>query len=277
MLDSVTASRDRATDARVHRSMTVPLFCVLSLSWRASPPMRAQPTIRARPLLRFGEPPQACESSEQAGSFSLTDSSEQAGSFSLTTLATPAALHDYFNLAVTTTVVVLVMLAHTVHPRWNRPLAIVMCAYLVLDSAWLAIQPEIFGGGSAGGGALTIMGHHLAALVVALHAATWPIHTPFVCHMAVVELNTLVLTAKRTVTIGGTLVTSTLHAIFVASWVVTRLIWFPFLCVKLSLIGGYPSLARRLVCTVSLLALTVLQFVWTWNFCVPPEKQVALR
>ena len=113
--------------------------------------MRAQPTIRARPLLRFGEPPQACESSEQAGSFSLTDSSEQAGSFSLTTLATPAALHDYFNLAVTTTVVVLVMLAHTVHPRWNRPLAIVMCAYLVLDSAWLAIQPEIFGGGSAGG------------------------------------------------------------------------------------------------------------------------------
>ena len=132
-------------------------------------------------------------------------------------------------------------------------------------------------GGRAGGGALTIIGHHTAALLVALHAASWPIHTPFTCHMAVVELNTLVLMLERTVTIGGTLVTSTLHAVFMASWVVTRLIWFPFLAVRLSLMGGYPSLARRLVCIVSLLALTLLQFVWTWNSCVPPEKQVALR
>ena len=78
------------------------------------------------------------------------------------------------------------------------------------------------------------------------------------------------------VTIGGALVTGLLHKLFVASWVVTRLVWFPFLALRLSFMGGYPTVARRLVCVVSLLALTLLQMVWTWNFCVPPEKRVAL-
>jgi hypothetical protein len=50
----------------------------------------------------------------------------------------------------------------------------------------------------------------------------------------------------------------------------------PFLAVYLSFIDGYPSLARRVICSAMLSGLTVLQVVWTWNFCVPPEKQFPL-
>merc|ERR1712127_631434 len=102
-----------------------------------------------------------------------------------------------------------------------------MCAYLVLDSSWLALQPEI-AGGTAGGGAVTLLVHHLAAGIIALHAATWSLHTPYVCWMSVVEINTLILMLERRLP-GGAMVTALMHKLFVGSWVITRLLWFPIL------------------------------------------------
>jgi len=245
--------------------MAAALFCVFSPSrieaLQSPARLRALPPLRAM-LLQPQHP--------RASLLAMADE----GSFNLNTPAIPAAEpHDYFNLLATSAMAALVVMSRA-NPRWNRPLALLMCVYLVLDAVWLVVQPDI-SGGSAGGGALTLLGHHVLALLIALHAATWGPHTPFTSHMAVVEMNTLILMLERTVTFGGALVTATLHKLFVASWVATRLIWFPFLAVRLSLMGGYPSLARRLVCASCVFLLSVLQFVWTWNFLMP-EKQIAL-
>ena len=193
-----------------------------------------------------------------------------------TVLAVPTAarLHDYFNIVATSAVATLTIAAHAVAPSYNLPLAILMCAYLVLDSIWLALRPEI-AGGTAGGGALTLLAHHAAALFIAAHAAMWAPHTGYTSYMAVVEINTLILMLERTVA-RGALVTAVLHKLFVGSWVITRLVWFPILAVHLIGLGNYPSMIVQLVCACCLVALTVLQLVWTWNFCVPPERQIAL-
>jgi len=185
----------------------------------------------------------------------------------------PAEAHDNFNIVATSAVATLTAMSHMAQ-TWNRPLALTMCAYLVLDSIWLTLQPEV-AGGTAGGGAITLLGHHLAALIIAVHAATWSLHTPYTCWMSVVEVNTFILMLERRLP-GGALVTALMHKLFVGSWVVTRLVWFPMLALRLGAMADYPSLGRRLLCSGCLALLTGLQLVWTWNFCVPPEKQIGL-
>lgn len=167
----------------------------------------------------------------------------------------------------------LTVAAH-VRTAWNLPLAILMVCYLVMDSIWIALHPNVIGGVDGGGGN-TLLVHHAAALLIAVHAATCVLHTPYTCWMSVVEANTLLLMLKKNWT-GGPLVQTLLDWLFVASWVVTRLIWFPIIAVYFSIMHGYPSLIRRLVCSCMLAGLTVLQVLWTWNFCVPPARQIPL-
>jgi len=186
---------------------------------------------------------------------------------------TPAKAHDLFNIVGTSALTALTVASHVVHSSWNLPLAIVLSIYLVLDSIWLALQPEV-AGGTEGGGAVTLLGHHVAALAIALHAATWALHTQYTCWMTVVEINTLVLMIERQLADG--VLKAVANKIFIASWVATRLLWFPILSVRFSIMAGYPSLARRLVCAACLAFLTVLQGLWTWNFLVPAERQITL-
>lgn len=181
--------------------------------------------------------------------------------------------HDQFNLVATSTLTAMTCVAYNSEP-WNWPLALIMCLYLVVDSIWLVLRPEI-AGGQEGGGANTLLSHHGFALLVAMHALTWAPHTHYTCWMTVVEVNTLILMLERRLPVGAPSA-PLVHKTFVGSWVVTRLLWFPFLAAKLSMMDSYPSAAVHLTCAGSLLALTALQLVWTWNFCVPPERQIPL-
>lgn len=225
--------------------------------------LRSLPACRGAPMARL-QPPRLRSTAAYANALAAGGGGNE---------MTMEKAHDYFNIVATSAVATLTTMCHFVTPLWNTPLVRVMCAYLVIDSVWLILRPEI-AGGTEGGGALTLLGHHAAALLISLHAATWPLHLHYTAHMAVVEMNTLILMLERTVP-GGPLVTGTLHKLFVASWVLTRLMWFPFLALRLSIMGGYPSVGRQLVCAGCLLLLTTLQFVWTWNFLVP-ERQVPL-
>lgn len=194
----------------------------------------------------------------------------------------PVKAHDLFNLLATTALTGLTCASHFSDPSWNEPLAALMCLYLAADSIWLVAQPEIAGSGGEGasstsssGGALTLLSHHVFALVVSVHALTWAAHTHYTCEMTVVEVNTLVLMLERQLPEGAPM-TSFVHTLFVGSWVLLRLVWFPYLAAQLAFLGDYPSDAIHLACAASLLALTVHQLLWTWNFCVPEEKWVPL-
>jgi len=194
----------------------------------------------------------------------------------------PVKAHDLFNLAATTALTGLTCASHFSDPSWNEPLAALMCGYLAADSIWLVAQPEIAGSGGEGassttssGGALTLLSHHAFALVVAAHALTWVAHTHHTCEMTVVEVNTLILMLERQLPEGSP-IASFVHMLFVGSWVVLRLLWFPYLAAQLAFLSDYPSDGIHLACAASLLALTVHQLLWTWNFCVPEEKWVPL-
>ena len=54
-------------------------------------------------------------------------------------------------------------------------------------------------------------------------------------------------------------------------------VWLPPLLVWLCLpCQVYPSLFRRLFCAACASWLVALQFLWTWNFVVEPNKRVNL-
>ena len=181
--------------------------------------------------------------------------------------------HDLFNLVATSAVTTLTFAAFASEP-WNELLAATMCAYLVADSAWIALRPEI-AGGQSGGGTATLLYHHAAALLVAAHALTWAPHTHYTSWMTIVEINTLVMMIQKQLAPGSPAATVANKA-FVGSWVATRCLWFPFLAAKLAVLPDFPSDLVHVCCVASLLSLTVMQLLWTWNFCVPPEKQVPL-
>ena len=176
----------------------------------------------------------------------------------------PAMVHDRFNLMATTALTGLTCAAH-IGESCNTPLAAVMCTYLVADSVWLIVQPEIAGSGgdgasstSSSGGAVTLLSHHVFALVVSLHALTWAPHTHYTCDMTVIEINTLILMLERLLPEGAP-TARIVHQLFVGSWVLLRLLWFPYLAATLALLGDYPSEAMHVACAASLFALTVHQ------------------
>lgn len=194
----------------------------------------------------------------------------------------PVKIHDLFNLAATTALTGLTCSSLISSSSWNEPLATLMVLYLAVDSIWLVTQPEIAGSGGEGtsstsssGGALTLLSHHVFALVVSVHALTWAPHTHYTCQMTVVEINTLVLMLERQLPDGAPLAPF-VNKLFVASWVILRLLWFPYLAAQLALLADYPSEAVHLCCATALFALTVHQLLWTWNFCVPEKRWVPL-
>ena len=191
---------------------------------------------------------------------------------------TPAKLHDVFNLVATTALTGLTCASHLKDSSFNEPLSALMCLYLAVDSIWLIAQPEIADSGGAGasstsssGGALTLLSHHAFAFAIASHAFMWDPHTQYTCQMTVVEINTLILMLERQLPNGSPFAPA-VHKLFVSSWVLLRLLWFPYFAAQLALLGDYPSELMHMICALSLLALTMHQLVWTWNFCVPKEK-----
>ena len=197
----------------------------------------------------------------------------------------PAALvHDYFNIACISGLVALTC-ATTLHAPLNLQLAVAIVTYTSIDTIWVMCKPE------AVEEPRSLIGHHLMAIVVALHAATYAPHTHFTSWMSVVEISTLCapsptseshphpsfffdsrpraslsLSARRLLMIKRHVpegLKAPIELAFKITWVASRVLWFPILAVHLSMQTTWPSAQRRIVCSACCYGLALLQWVWT--------------
>jgi hypothetical protein len=171
-------------------------------------------------------------------------------------------LHDYWNLG-TIPVLIALSIAGIRAPAWNALLGQFMFTYITLDALWIAIQPHIVGSPK------TLLGHHLATMLIVAHALTNPLHTRFISWMTVVEINTFFLILKRHVQ------HPILELAFKASWAAIRVIWFPVVAVYFTFTlggwgAGWLNLARRVSVSGCVCGLALLQLQWTWNAMVAP-------
>ena len=171
-------------------------------------------------------------------------------------------LHDYWNLLLIPGLIAL-SIAGIRHAAWNTPLGIFMFAYIALDGLWIAVQPHIVGSPN------TLIGHHIATLLIVAHALSNPLHTPMVSWMTVVEVNTFFLILKRHVS------HPLIELAFKVSWAAIRIIWFPVVAVYLTFfVGGWGvgllNFWRRVAVCSCVCGLAMLQLQWTWNAMIAP-------
>lgn len=157
-------------------------------------------------------------------------------------------MHDMFNLVALSAVVGLAalhltrttdVLALWTRGDWNQTFGVAeeplffalmhaFWVYLGIDSVWVLLQPA-----EVPGNAAPIVLHHLAcSVIVAL-----PYHRParlawLTCASLLVEVNTLLLVLRRNLRQGG-LAHRAVHAAFLSSWVMQRLLGFPMATVLL--------------------------------------------
>ena len=174
-------------------------------------------------------------------------------------------LRDYWNLALIPGLIAFTIAGITTL-QWNAPLGVFMFTYIALDGLWIAIQPHIVGSPN------TLIGHHLATMLIVAHALANPLHTRYISWMTIVEVNTFFLILKRHVS------HPIIELAFKLSWAAIRIIWFPIVAVYFSFfIGGWGtgwiSLGRRLSVCGCLCGLAMLQLQWTWNAMIAPILQ----
>ena len=172
--------------------------------------------------------------------------------------------HDMFNIASISGLFALTAGALSLTRALNLPLAICICVYIAVDTVWLALRPDIFDSPRQ------IWLHHILAMTVAVHAATWAPHTRFTSWMGVVELSTLLLVVKR---YAPARCVKALDVAFKITWVASRVVWFPILAVYLTLQRDFPSVTRRVFCSGCCIGLAALQ--WFWTVRRPDQKRAA--
>ena len=121
-----------------------------------------------------------------SASISLLASMEGRANKLVTSIANaPAAVvHDYFNLGCISGLVALTAAAW-LHAPYNLPLAWCITVYTSIDTLWVMWKPE------AVEEPRSLIAHHLMAVAIAFHAATWAPHTHFTSWMSVIEVSTL--------------------------------------------------------------------------------------
>ena len=172
-------------------------------------------------------------------------------------------LHDYFNLAILPLLVGGTFAALR-HKPYNFPLALFMFVYIAIDGLWIAVQPHIVGSPN------TLLGHHVATLLVVLHALTCQAHVQFVSWMTIVEVNTFFLVLKRHVH------HPIIPLLFKASWAAIRVVWFPVVAVYFTFFlngtwgAGWFNAVRRVAVSSCVSGLALLQLQWTWTAMIAP-------
>ena len=136
-------------------------------------------------------------------------------------LAPAAAIHDHCNLIALPVVVALVAAAFA-SSRWRRPLAVYLLIYMIVDASWILLQPSVVRAPTV------LLSHHAATVLLLCHSLTHPPHLRYVAALSIVEVNTLLLIARRNVRRSAWL-----EAAFYASWIAVRAVWFPCLAVHL--------------------------------------------
>ena len=167
----------------------------------------------------------------------------------------PWRLHDAFNLATLPPAIILVTLALAYRTSFNRPLALYMLVYMLLDALWIGLQPFVVKSPEV------LLVHHVGSVLLLLHSLTYAPHLRYAAWMIVVEVNTLLLIARRHFKSLQTL----LNAAFYATWLAIRVVWFPVVAVHLWRLpqGSWPSVLRRVAVCGTVSGLASLQLWWT--------------
>jgi len=170
-------------------------------------------------------------------------------------------VHDLFNLATLPVAIALVGLAFS-RAGYRKPLALFMGIYMAIDALWILLRPDVV---RAPG---VLLAHHAATVLLVGHTLVHPAHLSWVASFAVVEINTWLLIARRHVGRASARVRAILAVAFYATWIGIRVLWFPFVALKVWCCSSpWPSGLYGRVAYVGIgvtaTALTVLQCVWS--------------
>ena len=91
---------------------------------------------------------------------------------------------------------------------------------MAADGVWMVVQPQIVRAPA------TMLAHHTLTILLLVHALSYAPHLRYVAWLASVEVNTLMLIARRHFKRGW------IELAFYASWVVIRMCWFPYVALQ---------------------------------------------
>ncbi|CAM9310325.1 unnamed protein product [Heterosigma akashiwo] len=146
-----------------------------------------------------------------------------------------AQIHDDINL-VALGIISLVSIVCCLDMKniWlAKALTYMALVYIAFDTIWITLFRQSVKSPS------TVLGHHVAVLVVLLDPILVPVHRAYTAAALIVEVNTTLLILRRRVDLG-----LLLEVPFALSWVAIRLIWYPVFSVYLALCAFPNSLSK---------------------------------
>mmetsp|Transcript_25434 Transcript_25434/g.33001 ORF Transcript_25434/g.33001 Transcript_25434/m.33001 type:complete len:252 (-) Transcript_25434:200-955(-) len=142
-----------------------------------------------------------------------------------------AILHDDMNIGVLSVLSVMsIMCIWNLRTDWlATTLTYMTVGYIAFDTMWIAFQRESVKSPR------TVLGHHIAVLVVLIDPVTTPVHRVYTAAAMIVEINTTLLIVRRRFKLG-----LLCEIPFAMSWILIRIIWYPFFTVYL-LLCAFPE------------------------------------
>ena len=178
---------------------------------------------------------------------------------------TPAARHDAFNLVALPLLLVLVFRGAREGGDAHLATLAGAIAYFAADSLWIALSP------ASVKSARTILAHHAVVAALLAVPVVRPYLREFVGKCLTVELNTTFLIARRLAHKRGwpTAVRRSCSALFYATWVAVRLVYYPYLAATFVGIwwegwrASGRALSWELLAPVGQIARCVLNLKWS--------------
>ncbi|KAL6757015.1 hypothetical protein V8C86DRAFT_2634404 [Haematococcus lacustris] len=167
--------------------------------------------------------------------------------------------HDIFNL-VAIGILNLLNLSFLSGLLSGQPLVLASLAYFLVDMVYVGLFPRCIKS------PMVILGHHLISVALVLIPHQYPQYAWCLAYCMLVEVNTWLLIAKRTIKYGAQL----MEVLFYVTWVLTRNVWYPWLVWVFyqewraaSAAAGTPW-NPILITPLFQACLTALNFHWTW-------------
>ena len=175
-----------------------------------------------------------------------------------------ALLHDAWNLGALGGIAVWTLgLLWTGDVSWAYWHTVV--AYLACDFVWIAAFPRSVKA------PVSVLVHHLVTLILLMVPYTYPRFFKYAVADLVIEGNTWLLIARRRIPRSMPRTRAVCTAAFFSSWVLIRLVWYPYLLFVFAYVERVRSAA------VLQLAICGMQVVWSWSLFKPKTKQPTRR
>ncbi|CAM9431089.1 unnamed protein product [Chrysoparadoxa australica] len=135
--------------------------------------------------------------------------------------------HDDMNIVVLTTMASLASWSiYSGNQDLRYGLTVFAVVYMIFDAMWIFSH---FDGVKS---PMTVLGHHIATILVLADPLTQPVHAFYTGCALLVEYNTVLLILRRRAAWGSNFL---LELPFMITWVALRLVWYPLLAVFLVL------------------------------------------